>query len=163
MRAVWEKYAPQTALAGPSPEASSHLIALPIDLQSGERIEARTRNAFMEQFRLDKDGRVDETQYRLVSRDQAYTSGDQNNPDPNAPWFFNFGSNPWFGGRDYDGSPLRRQAYPRDSWRRDDPRYLREPEPQAQPGIDPNEDRPSPRARTRGDDPGGFWRSRPGY
>jgi hypothetical protein len=99
----------------------------------------------------------------LVSRGQEYY-GDQNNPDPNAPWFFNFGSNPWFGGRDYDGSPLRRAPDRYDGWARDnDPRYLREPDPQAQRGMDPNEDRPRPRARSRGNDPGDFWRSRPGY
>jgi 1A family penicillin-binding protein len=166
MRAAWEKYAPQTAMAGPSPEASRHLIALPIDLHSGQRVETRTRNAFMEQFRLDENGSFTETQYRLVSRSQDYTLGDQNNPDPNAPWFFNFGfgGNPWFRGRDYDGTALHRGPNPRDSWQRDnDPRYLREPDPEAQRGVDSNEDRPRPRARVRRDDPGNFQRSRPGY
>jgi penicillin-binding protein 1A len=158
MEAVWDKYAPKTALVGPSPEASRHLIALPIDLRSGQRIEARSRNAFMEQFRLDDSGRFTETQYRLVSRSQDYTIGGVDNPDPNAPWFIpGSGGSPW-PGRDFDGSPLR-QRYPRDSWQRDsDQRYLREPEPLPQANDD--DDRPR---RLRRPDPEYFWRSRPGY
>ena len=77
MKAVWADYAPQVALPGPSPEASRRLIALPIDVRSGQRIDTRgDRTAFVEYFRLDESGRLDETQYRLVSRGRDYSVGD---------------------------------------------------------------------------------------
>jgi len=75
MKAVWADYAPQVALPGPSPEASRRLIALPIDVRSGARIETRNRTAFLEYFRLDENGRLDESQYRLVSRGHEYSVG----------------------------------------------------------------------------------------
>ena len=37
MQAVWQHHAPKTALRGPSPEASRQLVAMPIDLNSGDR------------------------------------------------------------------------------------------------------------------------------
>jgi 1A family penicillin-binding protein len=137
MQAVWQKYAPQTPLAGPSPEASRRLIALPIDVRSGQRIDTRSRTAFMEYFRLDDDGRFNETQYRLVSRSHDYSNGDEDGPSPNAPWFM--GGDPW-GRRDYDGSPMFRDS------------------PRRRP-YDPYEDRP--RARSGPFD--SFFGSRPGY
>jgi penicillin-binding protein 1A len=77
MQAVWDKHAPRTALSGPSPEASRQLIALPIDLRSGERLNSGSPGAFTEYFRLDRTGRFVETQHRLVSREQSYTLGGQ--------------------------------------------------------------------------------------
>ena len=41
MQAVWKHHAPKTALRGPSPEAARQLVALPIDLHSGERLDQR--------------------------------------------------------------------------------------------------------------------------
>jgi 1A family penicillin-binding protein len=100
MNAAWDHYAPQTALRGPSPEAERHLVALPIDVHSGERIETRSRSAFVEYFRLDETGKFTETQHRLVARSYG---GDEHPDGPVA------GS--WFGRsfesrRDYDGSPF---------------------------------------------------------
>src|SRR5262249_23204178 len=43
MQTIWAGYAPQVPLPGPSPEADRRLIALPIDLHSGARIETRSR------------------------------------------------------------------------------------------------------------------------
>lgn len=157
MQEVWKQYAPQTALAGPSPEASRHLIALPIDVHSGARIETRSRGAFLENFRLDDTGRFTETQYRLVSRGYG---GDEDHPgggsdggafQPN--WFFrNFEGVPTSSSgyrRDYDGAspffgqPSRRSE---DGYRESTPRYI-SPRSSAPPSDD---DRP--RAR-RGADP----------
>jgi membrane carboxypeptidase/penicillin-binding protein len=76
IKSVWADYAPQVALPGPSPEAERRLIALPIDVHSGARIETRSRSAFLEYFRLDESGRLDESQYRLVSRGHEYSVGD---------------------------------------------------------------------------------------
>jgi membrane carboxypeptidase/penicillin-binding protein len=101
MEAAWNHY-PQTALRGPSPEAERRLIALPIDVQSGERIETRSRSAFVEYFRLDKDGKFTETQHRLVARGRI---AEDEHPDGpvSGSWF-----GQTFGGgrRDYDGSPF---------------------------------------------------------
>ncbi len=83
MRTAWATYAPQTPLPKPSPEAARHLIALPIDVNSGQRLDSRggdTRfdirgagtsrvsGGFMEYFRLDESGRLNDTQERLTSR-----------------------------------------------------------------------------------------------
>ena len=76
MKAVWADYAPQAPLPGPTPEADRRLIALPIDLQSGARIDTRSRSAFLEYFKLDESGRLDESQYRLVSRGNEYSTSD---------------------------------------------------------------------------------------
>ena len=81
MKSVWADYAPQQPLPGPSPEADRRLIALPIDLHSGARIETRSRSAFMEYFRLDESGRLDESQYRLVSRNHDYSVGGDDDYD----------------------------------------------------------------------------------
>jgi membrane carboxypeptidase/penicillin-binding protein len=113
MQTVWADYAPQTVLRGPSPDAARKLVALPIDLQSGERIETRSRSAFMEYFRLDETGRFTETQHRLVARGYGYGVPEELERPPAE----NFFSGTWFGRlfeggrRDYDGSPFyQRQA-----------------------------------------------------
>src|SRR5215218_8797079 len=72
IEAVWANYAPKTALAPPSSEAARQLVAAPIDLRSGERLPEGTRTAFVEHFRADRLGHIDDTQYRLVPREQAY-------------------------------------------------------------------------------------------
>jgi len=90
MKAVWADYAPQVALPGPSPEAERRLIALPIDVRSGARIETRSRSAFLEYFKLDESGRLDESQYRLVSRGHEYSVGgdDDDNRSSSGNGFF---------------------------------------------------------------------------
>ena len=96
MKAAWAQVAPQTPLPRPSPEAARHLVALPIDVHSGQRLDGRgsadTRfdvrgaggsrvasvsGAFMEYFRLDDGGRLNDTQERLTSRGFG---GDDYNP-----------------------------------------------------------------------------------
>jgi penicillin-binding protein 1A len=57
INAVWsENIAPKAPLGGPSPEAQAHLIDLPIDFASGQRV---TRGGFVEHFRSDASGQVD--------------------------------------------------------------------------------------------------------
>jgi hypothetical protein len=71
IEAIWaEGIAPKAPLNGPSKEAQRHLIDLPIDYASGERIAAGGQG-FMEHFRLEADGRFNETQYRLMSHEDA--------------------------------------------------------------------------------------------
>jgi penicillin-binding protein 1A len=70
IQAVWsEGVAPKTPLAGPSREAQSHLVDLPIDYMSGDRVQA---GGFIEHFRRGADGRVEDTQNTLLSREDAY-------------------------------------------------------------------------------------------
>ena len=132
MQSVWTLVAPQKPLVGPSREADRYLIALPIELNSGQRIESRggNRGAFMEYFRLDDTGRFKETQHRLVSRSSDYSVGGEENPNQSGFGFGNFFSSPpWFQRnfegapsrrRDYDGSPFFQQPRSEES-----PRYLR--------------------------------------
>src|ERR1700749_2125356 len=48
INAFWsENIAPKAPLSGPSPEAQAHLIDLPIDFASGQRV---TRGSFIEHF-----------------------------------------------------------------------------------------------------------------
>jgi penicillin-binding protein 1A len=71
IEAIWAQgIAPKTPLSGPSPEAQRHLIDLPIDYASGDRVPGN--RGFIEHFRLDAAGRFEETQYQLVSRGDYY-------------------------------------------------------------------------------------------
>ena len=75
LQAVWaEGIAPKAVLNGPSPEAKRHLVDVPIDYYSGTRISGGGQ-AFVEHFRLDAEGKVNETQYQLVSREEPHLPG----------------------------------------------------------------------------------------
>lgn len=115
IKAVWANVAPQTALPRPSPEAARHLVAMPIDAESGQRLDSRSdrpfdfrgpgggggssrvSGGFMEYFRIDDSGRLNDTQDRLTSRGFGYSGSDGYSP------FSRFQS--WFGGArgGYDG------------------------------------------------------------
>jgi len=71
IQAVWAQYAPKTALSPPSPEAKRMLVARPIDLNSGDAVGSGGRG-FVEYFRRDRGGEAVDTQFRLVSRADAY-------------------------------------------------------------------------------------------
>jgi hypothetical protein len=62
----------ETALAPPSPEAKRQLSCKSIDLESGEMQSSRGK-AVSECLRLDAKGRIIDTQYRLVSRENAHS------------------------------------------------------------------------------------------
>jgi membrane peptidoglycan carboxypeptidase len=74
IQSVWSDLAPRVALSAPSAAARRQLVDLPIDLRSGDRVARNGAGAFMEHFRLDRTGQVDDTQYRLVSREDAYAT-----------------------------------------------------------------------------------------
>ena len=74
MQAVWQHYAPRTALAPPSAEARRQLAAVPINYYTGDQVAAQTPNAFTEYMRVDRSGGLNDTQYELVSRAEAETS-----------------------------------------------------------------------------------------
>jgi membrane carboxypeptidase/penicillin-binding protein len=118
MKAAWADIAPQTPLSKPSPEAARHLVQLPIDLHSGQRLDgrrvyndedgyyrfenrpedrpARVSGGFMEYFRTDDSGRVNDTQERLASQNNYYGSG--YGEDGSSPFFFNNPFQSFFGG-----------------------------------------------------------------
>jgi membrane carboxypeptidase/penicillin-binding protein len=74
IEAIWAQHiAPKTVLSGPSAEAESHLVDLPINYESGDRVKAR--HGFIEYFRREPDGKVDDTQYQLVSHGSSPDSG----------------------------------------------------------------------------------------
>jgi penicillin-binding protein 1A len=79
VEASWAHHAPKSPLSPPSPQAAKQLIALPIDLNTGDRITDGQGRGFTEYFRLNWFGQLSETQHRLVSRSEAYAF---RNPDP---------------------------------------------------------------------------------
>lgn len=165
MQEVWKRYAPPALLAGPSPEAARHLIALPIDVRSGQRING-SRQAFMEYFRLDDTGAIRDTQHILVARQYDGTLG--NGISGEFPNFGGLFSPPW--GRDNGGlfggggfpPAMAPPRPPLDDWRREsDHRYLREPvlpPPDVAPGPGPSE-----RRRPRRVEPGPPWGGRSAF
>ena len=98
IQATWAQYARQAPLNPPSPEAKKELIALPIDLASGNRVSDRRQQAFTEYFRL-HDGQMDDTQYNIVSQDEVGT--------PDTGYAGGYGD----GGRYYPGYPGNRTYY----------------------------------------------------
>jgi penicillin-binding protein 1A len=65
MQAVWTSYASKSPLNPPSLEARKELVALTIDINSGNRVAYGTPQAFTEYFRI-RGGQWRDTQYRLV-------------------------------------------------------------------------------------------------
>jgi membrane carboxypeptidase/penicillin-binding protein len=74
MKAAWAHYAARTPLSKPSLVAARQLLAVSINLYSGDAVPANTPNAFTEYLRVDPTGQVKDTQYDIVSRDEAASS-----------------------------------------------------------------------------------------
>jgi len=95
IQAVWANIAPRAALAPPSPEAKRQLACKSIDLESGEMQNAGGK-VITECLRIDRSGQVIDTQYQLVSRDDAYAARESRGyyysvgPNPN-PFGYNGG------------------------------------------------------------------------
>jgi len=78
LETIWANgIAPKAPLNGPSREAQLHLVDLPIDYASGNRINGGGRGNFIEHFRLGADGRFNETQYQLIPQEDASASDSQ--------------------------------------------------------------------------------------
>jgi membrane carboxypeptidase/penicillin-binding protein len=86
---VWSSYAPKTVLQPPSSDAQRQLVDLPIDLASGDVLTRAGPRAFVEHFRREADGAAADTQYRLVSREDAVASreGDPRDGEVVGGWF----------------------------------------------------------------------------
>ena len=76
IQAVWANVAPKAALAPPSPEAKRQLACTSVDLECGEMPNEGGR-AVTECFRIDRNGHILDTQYQLVSREDAYSARDR--------------------------------------------------------------------------------------
>jgi membrane peptidoglycan carboxypeptidase len=88
IQAVWTNVTPRTALAPPSAEARRQLSCHAIDPESGEPVGRRGRGS-TECFRIDRTGRILDTQYQLVSREDAgHDSGGYYGVAPNPFPFF---------------------------------------------------------------------------
>ena len=110
IQAIWaERVAPKALLSGPSPEAKRLLADAPIDYYSGNRVEAGN---FVEHFRRDAAGQIEDTQYQLASR-YGYYEGD--------PWGYNDQGSFW-GGYNRNGQWIGRSYYP--NWRSPPPQPL---------------------------------------
>jgi penicillin-binding protein 1A len=72
IEAAWAHHAPRTPLNPPSPQAAKQLIAMPIDLETGDRITNGRGKAFTEYFRLSQFGQFTDTQFQLVPEYDAY-------------------------------------------------------------------------------------------
>ena len=108
IQAIWaEHVAPKTLLSGPSPEARKLLVDVPIDYASGNRVAG---GGFIEHFRRDAAGQVEDTQYQLASRYGGYYEGDQ--------WGYNDQGSFW-GGYSRNGQWIGRSYYP--NWRSQPP------------------------------------------
>ena len=88
IQAVWANVAPRAALAPPSPEAKRQLACRAIDLEIRRDAECRRQAAITECFRIDRNGQILDTQYQLVSREDAYATRESRggyysvNPNP---------------------------------------------------------------------------------
>ena len=126
VEAIWaEHIAPKAPLAGPSAEAKRELVDIPIDFTTGNRLDGSQNQqqgfsffsqpqrqsqgqAFIEHFRRGADGQADDTQYQLVSREDAYDQS-QGSDDQNS---FLGG-----GGSGQYGQWVGRSYYPNQGWR----------------------------------------------
>jgi len=112
IQAIWaEHVAPKTLLSGPSPEAGKLLVDVPIDYVTGNRVAG---GGFIEHFRRDAAGQIEDTQYQLASRDGYYYGGDQ--------WGYSDQGSFW-GGYNRNGQWIGRSFYP--NWRSQPPPVAR--------------------------------------
>jgi membrane carboxypeptidase/penicillin-binding protein len=146
IESAWTHHVPKTELSPPSPQAARQLIALPIDLETGDRVTDDRGRAFTEYFRLNRFGQLRETQFQLVPQAEAYAF---RHPEP------------WS-----DGEEAGTYDYPYSGPYAQEPGWFEGPRAQAPnqryPEAGPwwEDERPS---RPRRIDPDYFWGSRRVY
>jgi penicillin-binding protein 1A len=103
---VWaDDVAPKAPLAGPTPEAQRQLVDLPIDYYSGTPERGGGRGTFVEHFRIGPDGRIADTQYQMLSREEADMRSQDTGEGPNGEYGYSYG----YGGQG-------RSYYPNGRW-----------------------------------------------
>jgi membrane carboxypeptidase/penicillin-binding protein len=141
MQAIWsEGIAAKAPLSGPSKEAQRRLMDLPIDYMTGDPVAT---GGFIEHLRRQADGRVADTQYQLISPEDAHGWGST--------------SEGYWGAQTDDRYVTGRSYYPAQGW---------QPPPSAGP-LEPLRslfgplfgDSDDPRAHARRD-PDYFWGGR---
>jgi penicillin-binding protein 1A len=149
--AVWaDDIAPKAPLAGPSPEAQRQLVDLPIDYYSGTPERGGGRGNFVEHFRIGPDGRIADTQYHMLSREEADMRSQETGDGQYGEYGYSYG----YGGQGRAYYPNQPQPFARGlfgNW--GNPFYQAQPQPQRPPQAAP------PSAR-------GFyapWSSNPAY
>jgi penicillin-binding protein 1A len=75
MQATWNFQSPKAPLPPPSAEAARTLRAMPIDLNSGQRLASAKNGGFTEYFRLDANKKLRDTHYALAGRHSLARSG----------------------------------------------------------------------------------------
>jgi membrane carboxypeptidase/penicillin-binding protein len=151
IEAIWsQRIAPKEPLAGPSAEVRRQIIDMPIDYTSGTPANARAAAAsnnsdgfnlfsvfanqaaaappppagpsnFVEHFRRGADGQAADTQYQMVSREDAYSTGYSYSSQSTDNYYYG-GAQPGYAGRTY---------YPNQGW---SPQPMpQQPQPQPQP------------------------------
>ena len=168
IQAMWANFASKTALAPPSAEAKRQLACKAVDPEAGETQGGGGRGV-TECFRIDRHGQIVDTQYQLVSRDEAEywrESRGYYGVGPNATPFGYYGGYDQRPGYYYYGNNGRYLSAPRDSWRMPGPYYgqsdpyRRDPRIQASPPRDPyGREYQSPQRI----DPGYLWGNRRYY
>jgi membrane carboxypeptidase/penicillin-binding protein len=153
IEAVWAQYAPKTPLNPPSAQARRDLVARPINLASGEIVAGTGAKSFVEYFRRDRQGEPLDTQFELVSREEAYaareTAEDSGQefppPDSGGRFFFPFGE-PWRAPNTNPPpvQPQRRDAYGQPPYGQTYGQTSGQPYGQPQRGNDPRS-QPQPR------------------
>jgi penicillin-binding protein 1A len=83
MQAAWNFQSPKAPLPPPSAEAARTLKAMPIDLNSGQRLASAKNGGFTEYFRLDANKKLRDTQYALAGRHSLARSGPMPAPAAN--------------------------------------------------------------------------------
>ena len=118
IEAIWaEHIAPKAPLNRPSPEAQRQLVDIPIDYMTGDRVTAGgngffggggapSGGGFIEHFRKSANGQAEDTQYQLVSREDAYASQYQG-----GQW-----GGFWGGPQNGNGQWIGRNYYPNQGW-----------------------------------------------
>jgi penicillin-binding protein 1A len=140
LQAAWEHGVPKAPLSPPSPQAAKQLIAMPINLETGDRITDGQGKGFTEYFRLGWFGRLADTQFRLVPQNDVYAF---RHPDPwsdgeegiaDGPDEGPYAQGPgWLESLRESLSPPRRQAEPNRGsrwwWEDEEPRRPRRVDP----------------------------------
>jgi penicillin-binding protein 1A len=167
IQAVWTNYAPRTPLSPPSAEARKELTTRPINFTSGDVLPRGSASSFVEYFRTDRRGEPYDTQYQLVSPDEAANAREMREATAGGEFM------PYDTGGRYSVPDFR------DPWRTQSPGYYSEPpgaysQPPATYGQSPRGYPLPPPVQPRrfGEDPralpppqprnnfGSFWNSR---
>jgi penicillin-binding protein 1A len=138
---VWaDNIAPKESLAGPSAEAKRQLVDLPIDYYSGNFERGTGRGDFIEHFRVGSDGHIADTQYSMLSPEEADLRRQDETPWANngEPGYYGSDGRQTYGGRSYYPNPGGPQLFGRGffgNWGNQSPAQPQPPQPPTARGF----------------------------